>query len=382
MVFVRYIVEAMARREDVRATLVTSRRARDCTWLAAAGDDLRRSLTVAVVEEPRPTVGLPHKFARQFGHSRALRRTVAAIAAREPVDEVFVPFLDDYVLYPFALTPRPWAGLGWSGIAIRPRFHLRAMGADVPPRPADRIEALGYRGLLRSRTLRTMFTIDPLLPRGLGDPRVLAVCDPADLDPHPDPASLGARQDAVVLLVYGYVDERKAIDRLLRAAADPRMPAALTLALVGEQDEAARAALAGAAATSLRAQGRLIEVARRVDDREEASAFARADIVWSYYPGSYCSSGAMVRAGRTGRALLTTSQGLAGALTRRYGSGLTAPEHDDAALLQQLKTLVEDAALRDRLGQAGRRHFKSATGVSFGDAIVARLAARSDKARR
>ncbi len=376
MIFIRYIVEAMARRGGFRATLLTSPRAEAAPWVRAMADQLRDHLSLYVVEEPAlagPAVLHP-KLRRQWAATNALRSTVTSLRGQGEVDYVFVPFIDDYCLFPFALHGRPFGATPWGGIAIRPRFHLARMGAFVPRRLEDGVEGWAYRRLLRSPTLDSLFSIDPYLAPFFGDERISTVCDPADIAALPwNRAWLSAPDEAVVLLVYGYIDHRKAVDKLLTAAADPRVPDNLTVALVGAQDPEMAPVLAGAAATRLRQRGRLIEVPRRVSDEEEASAFARADIVWGYYPGSYCSSGAMVRAGQTGRPLLTTREGLVGRITAEQKSGLIAPEGDAEVLLEQLVALTEMPELRQQLGAAGLRRFATATGAAFGDQIVEHL---------
>lgn len=374
MVFVRYILEAMVRRGDMRATLILFPKAMHAPQVEALRDTYGSVLDIHVVKEPdsvRGPLAFSGKLSRQLGHARRLREAVARLKENGRVDHVHIPFADDYALFPFAMRRRPFGETPWSGIAIRPRFHLGRAGAVVPARPEDRVEAWAYRGLLRSTTLQTLFSIDPFLAEQVGNPRVQTVCDPTDITRRESRRDwLQADPDATVVLAYGHVDHRKAIDRLLSAACAAEVPSSLVVALVGVQDPAMQSVMEGPAAAILRSQGRLIEVARHVDADEEASAFARADIVWCYYPGSYCSSGAMVRAGQMGRSLLATEEGLVGHLTRLHGFGLTAPERDDVALTQQLAQLAHDASLRARFGAAGARYFAAATGEVFGDQIV------------
>lgn len=382
MVFVRYIVEAMARHGGMRATLVTSRRALATSWVEKMRDDLHRHLSFCVIDEPLQRSGLlrlPPKLARQFGYTHLLQSAVRELRQQGAADHVFIPFVDDYCLFPFALQARPFEMMPWGGIAIRPRFHLGRMGASVPPRREDRIEAWAYSRLLRNRSLDALFSIDPYLSPFFADPRIATICDPADIAGRaPDRSWLPVAEDAVVLLVYGYIDHRKAIDRLLRVAADSRIPQSVVVALVGTQDAGMEQVMQSPIAETLRSRGRLVQVARRVSDLEEVAAFARADIIWGYYPGSYCSSGAMVRAGQMGRPLMSTREGLVGFLTQQYGSGLTAPEDNDEALLQQLSRMSLDSELRTALGEAGLRHFAGATGEAFGDRIVRHLSTMLD----
>ncbi len=377
MVFVRYILKAIARRGGIRATLILCPAAAVSPHVAAMRAAFGDLLTIHPVAEPdrmRGPLALSGKLSRQFGYARRLRAAVAELRAHGGVDHVHIPFADDYVLFPFAVRKRPFGDIPWSGIMIRPRFHLARAGAIVPPRREDTVEAWAYRRLLRDTTLRTLFSIDPFLAPQMDDPRIVTLCDPADITDHtPQRDWLPVGDDATVLLAYGYVDHRKAIDRLLRATADPRVPQSLVVALVGVQDLAMRPILQGPDAAALRAQGRLVEVARHVTDTEEASAFARADIIWCYYPGSYCSSGAMVRAGQMGKPLLAGDEGLVGHLTRQHDLGVTAPEYDDAALTAQLARIATEAPLRARTGRAAARYFATFTGRAFGDRIVAHI---------
>lgn len=376
MVFVRYILDAAARAGGIRVTLVTSQRAAAIDWVAAMRTGSEHWLSFHLAEDAVPVGSLrylPTKFARQAAHARTLRRVVARIGVDDPVDHVLIPFLDDYCLFPFAWTRRPFGSIRWSGLAVRPRFHLAGAGAMVPRRKEDAIEAMAYRRMLDHQTLGTLFSIDPLFASAF-DTRVRTVGDPGDIAAEePGHGWLPVGDDAVVILAYGHIDRRKAVDRLLASAADSRMPASLTVALVGEQAAGMDMILDGPDARMLQAAGRLIRVARRVSDAEEAAAFARADIIWGYYPGNYCSSGAMVRAGQMARPLLTTREGLAGFLTRESGSGLTAPENDAHAVTHQLERLAHDAALRASLGAAGFRRFAADTGAAFGDRIIAGL---------
>lgn len=377
MVFVRYIVEAIARQGSMRTTLVTSPHGAAAPWVQAMPSALGQSLTLHVAPAPTPH-GLPAlhpKLGRQWAASEMLRSAATALRAQAGVDYVFIPFLDDYCLFPFAWNRRPFGATPWGGIAVRPRFHLGPMGAHVPPRFEDHVERIAYRGLLRSPTLQALFSIDPYFAPFLGDPRISTVCDPADIAAvAADPDWLPVPDTAVVLLVYGNIDHRKGIEQLLSVAADPSVPDDLVIALVGAQEPSMAPVLDSIVARRLRTLGRLIEVPRRVSDEEEASAFARADIVWGYYPASYSSSGAMVRAGQMGRPFLTTREGLAGRITAEQQSGMVASESDPAALLPRLLELVRAPELRRKMGDAGRRHFGGDTGSAFGDRIAQHLA--------
>ncbi|RZI56598.1 MAG: hypothetical protein EOP94_04195, partial [Zymomonas sp.] len=266
MVFVRYIVEAMARHGGVRATLVTTERGKTGFERLTIDDRAHRLVTMHVIGEPDAggkRLPLPRKLSMQAEQTRLLRAALQSLGSDAAVDHVLIPFIDDYCLLPALWRTATFGTIPFSGIAIRPRFHLKKSGADVPNRPADWVERLAYRRLLSAPSFKTLFSIDPYLEQRLDTPRVVTVCDPADIAGNiADPAWLPVAEEAVVLLVYGYIDSRKAIDRLLRLVADPAMPKSLVVALVGEQDRQLRPVMESALAVSLRAEHRLVEVNR------------------------------------------------------------------------------------------------------------------------
>ena len=379
MVYVRYLLRAMERRGGLRAILVTSLESQSDPYVIAMTTEFGELLSIVTIEFPILASGLLRfihaRLAKQAATFRVLRSVVERLLSQTSVDYVFVPFLDDYCLFPMALKRWPFRRLPWGGIAIRPRFHLHNMGAKVPTRWEDLIEKFAYHRLLRNRGLDRLFSIDPYLEPYFRDDKIASVPDPSDIfSVAPTHMQFGLPSDAVVLLVYGYLDVRKAIDRLMRAMLDARVDTRLMLLLAGLQCPELSAFLTSDVAQVLRAQRRLVEINRHISDVEEAAAFRRANIVWSYYPHNYCSSGALVRAGQSSRPVIATREGLVGLIVGELGMGVTVAEDDDEGLVMALVRLGNDAMLRAELGKAGFKHFSKATAEAFGDRIVAQIA--------
>lgn len=362
----------------MRAILATSRSSFEDPMVVNMAEEMRAVLTIVTVEPPAKDDGLLSKIhprlGKQSAYLRLLQNTVAQCQTSTPIHYVFIPFLDDYCLFSTAFHQKPFGEIPWGGIVIRPRFHLKHVGVVLPFRVEDVFETFTYKQLLRNNTLDRVFSIDPYLKEHLRSERIVTVPDPAEMH-EPDHAVPDFRiaAELVVLLVYGYIDHRKAIDRLVRALLDERVPLQLTLLLVGAQSADTAKLIRGAEGRRLHQQGRLIEVNRFVSDGEEAAAFQRADIIWAYYPKSYCSSGAMVRAGQASRPVIATREGLVGHTVSRLGMGLTAPENDDNELTLVLARLATEAATREKLGKSGFEHFSQYTAEAFGDLIVAQM---------
>ena len=69
------------------------------------------------------------------------------------------------------------------------------------------------------------------------------------------------------------------------------------------------------------------------------------------------------------RAIVSTDQGGMPELMRDGENGLLARSEDPAAFISCLERLIEDRALRDRLGSAARRTIET----SYTDVAIARL---------
>lgn len=90
---------------------------------------------------------------------------------------------------------------------------------------------------------------------------------------------------------------------------------------------------------------------------------------------------ALLEAGVAGRAMVATAAGGAGEIVIDGETGLLVPVGDGAALAAALGRLAADAALRDRLGEAARRHVERVFGMDrfvaqFAELYEERVAAR------
>lgn len=374
MVYVKYLLAAIRRHGGLRATLITSTNSYADPVVTEILNEFNGLLSVQTVEISMLTslLDLVHpRLAKQFEFFRILRNVINNILAHTSIDYVFLPFLDDYFLYSLAAHSWPFPRLPFGGISIRPRFHLREMGVAAPWSIRDWIEKTAYRNLIRTQGLDRLFSIDPYLAPYFDSKKIVTVCDPSNiLNVTPAHIDFGFPTDAIVLLTYGYLDSRKAIDRLMSAMLDSSLNPRLTLFLAGLQSADVSLLMTGDVAIKLREQGRLVEVNRHFTDAEEAAAFLRADIVWNYYPHNYCSSGALVRAGQLSLPVIATREGLVGDIVSKLNMGITVPEDDDEGLVKALFRLGQDSLLRSELGRGGFEYFSKATAEAFGDKII------------
>lgn len=282
---------------------------------------------------------------RELGLRGLFADAYREVAARQKIDQVLMPYVD-YCLHSLALLGSPFAGTPWSGICMRPSFHLAASGVIAPKPSFAWLKERLFIRLLGQKSLRRLFTIDEFLPayiaarNGPGKP-ITYLPDPAELRGNHTRESarkvFGISQEKFVVLAYGTLDDRKGLRPLLAAVAAPEMDPNIELLLVGRQSPAIKSFLQSEQVNRLERQGRLWAVDRFVNEEEEQAAFAAADVVWLGYEGHYAMSGVLVLAAQAGKPVVSTRDGLIGWYVREYGLGLAiaiAPEAIGKAITQ------------------------------------------------
>ena len=375
LVYVRYLLAALEWYSGLKVMLMLSERDHDhpqARQLATEFPDMLR--LVHFNDGPKqPVLAKIHpRLAQQFRYIEILRRALAANPGWN-IGYVFIPFVDDYGLVPLALSRRPFGGLPWGGIVVRPRYHQAEQGY-APRRLADRLERVLYGMLMRAGgDLRQIFTIDPYFAEAWATPRLKYVPDPAEmevLDPAQARARLGFSESDRIVLVYGHLDHRKGIPDLLRAVSEGGLPDSVKLLLAGLQHADIRALLDQPPYTGMKRKGQIVEIDRVVSDAEESLVFSAADLVWVYYPGNYGPSGVLVRAGLAGKAVICSDGGFCARTVAGTRMGLVVAGKSASDLADALRTLVRDDAARYAMGQAGRKHFSTATPAQFAAPIV------------
>lgn len=258
---------------------------------------------------------------RELALRRLFGRAYHVVHQTKPVDYVFLPYLD-YCLYALGLLGSAFGLTQWGGICMRLSFHYSDYGVIAPKPKLANVKRTLFLKLLRSKTLKSAYTIDELLHRFVDErhtpwaQRLQYVPDPAELKGSHTYESgrqaLGIPDGAVVILVYGAIDGRKGLDVLVGAMGSPDVPKTLHLLVAGRQSTDIQFLMQSAQFNTLMQQGRCHVINSFVDDAMEQMVFAATDIVWLGYRNHYTMSGVLVLAALSGKIILGTEQGLIG----------------------------------------------------------------------
>ena len=311
---------------------------------------------------------------RELAYRKLFRQFYYKTLQRTRPDFVFLPFLD-YCTYAIALLGSPFGQTPWAGIVMRPAFHYKVMGIIGPRSLLLMPKKLLFFRLLAQKKLRSLFTIDPSLFEYLktgsssSGQKAHYLRDPAEFKDNieKDIARwlLCLPKEAIVLLVYGTINYRKAVDALLLAAAHPNFPANVHILLAGRQGPKAECLLRSNLGERLMSSGRLHEINKYLTDEEESMVFKAADIVWLVHRKHYTMSGTLVQAGRIGLPVVACEEGLIGWFAKKYDLGVLLYGLDEKSVIDAIWRLVQDKEKFVKYGNAARKCFAEHTSNNF-----------------
>lgn len=302
------------------------------------------------------------------------------------IGAVFVCYLD-YCLHMIAVLGSPFGTTPFSGVVMKVKFHHQQVGINTPKFRANPVKEKLFERLLAIRTLWSVYSIDETLVSWgherwcKGRLKLVYVPDPADMLFKKDSlAGLMFKRGqevcarGAVILVYGWLNERKGIQYLIPAVLDLLgQGVRLSVLLVGRQDDFVRRLLSVPVVQRLKEGGSIQVLDRFVTPEEEYDVFEYSDIVWLGYKDFYVMSGVMVQAGKMGLPVVVTDKGLTSWMTRKYKTGLEMKLSDKKSISSAVYRLVSDTKLRKSLGANAIFAYREHTLKNFLDTIFERL---------
>jgi glycosyltransferase involved in cell wall biosynthesis len=260
-------------------------------------------------------------------------------------------------------------------------MRLAVTRADVGHRSSLPLKWRMAKRILSESNLKALFVINPSVndvPSSWYSPDRLA-----RLRYLPDPAghtvigsksnsraTMGLPSTAVVVLVFGSIDERKGIESLIGTLTAESDLEEYVVVVAGSQTAEMRKQMRESPYIELQARNRLIVLDRFLNDTEQGTLFTAADIVWVGYRSHIYMSGVMVLAGRAGLPVIGTVDGEIGRLITKHGLGAVAKIDEPAEVARALRVL-RDRTARAEMGNRAQLTFASHTVENFGTSILA-----------
>ena len=246
------------------------------------------------------------------------------ITKNHKIDKIFLPYLDDFA-FSLSLLGSPFGDTSYSGISMRQQFHLENKFSKL----TLVIKRYLFSRLLKKKLLKNIFIIDPKLNEYIEfsykniSHKVKYFADPVnDLKQTPKSTSrelLTIPNDNLVVLVFGYLDERKGVDVLINWAIANNTISPVTILLIGTQSPELKTFLNS---LTFKSKIQIIVKDEFVSETLEGIYFSVADIVWIAYPKFLLMSSVLIKAAQAETNILFYDEGLISYFANKYGSTL------------------------------------------------------------
>ena len=293
-------------------------------------------------------------------------------------DGVFIANLSG-VYQAIALLGSPFGHIPISGLMVTVRYHLGQLGLDSSVKIKRYFQEMLFIALLRKSIVRNIIAIDATLhdhPRTklyINSSKLVILEHPWVFSRLQDYSvarrKLGASEAVLIVLVFGALSRRKAIDTLLVAASHPSLLGHIMVIVAGQPDNQTFEIMRSESALILRARGLLLERLLFVDEQEESLLFAASDVVWVAYRNFLDTSGILLSAYYNAKPVIGCQKGIIAQSIEKNSTGIKIdPESSDEAV-RALHTLLS-VELRRQMGTNGKKVVQSRDPERFFDAVA------------
>lgn len=316
---------------------------------------------------------------QQWRSWRAFSHAALTVAKANRVDFVLVPYLN-YIDKASALFGSPFRKTPWGGILLRDHFFHPCPDGSYQARCVAWAKRQVLYRLLRQKSLRRVFALNPELPGSFSLPlaqKLEFLPDAADLsDLKPQVEARRALQlspDRRYILVYGYLDSRKGVADLLTAARMIPQEIQLSILLVGQHAPEMREFLQTSATNEI-ATGRVVSIDRFVSEDIESLAFSAADLVWMGYKNHLGSSGVLGQAAKAGKPVIACDTGVVGRTASEFALGPVVNTTDPLAVSSAIVPLLTTPNLAEQYARNGLRFASERTPRRFAGTVLDQVA--------
>jgi len=238
-----------------------------------------------------------------------------------------------------------------AGVQIEVGMHRGSFAYPSRTLKERVIRGATLRSLTRAPLQRVQF-VDVLAYEWLRDrghplaARASVLADP--VDPVEDVSKsearrvLGMPEDGRVIGTSGHLDERKGVDRLLRAFRSADLGDSDRLLLAGRPSPGIRELIAGEFADMV-SSGRIVAMTRYLTDEELSATLAACDVVCTCHPAHVGLSNICLRAAAAGRPVLSGDYGWFDRVVGGFGLGWTCRVTDERAFSAAIARALDSA---------------------------------------
>jgi hypothetical protein len=252
------------------------------------------------------------------------------VSSKYKISHVFIPYLDDFI-FAVSLFKSPFGKTFFSGITMRQQFHLISNIKSLSHYFILIIKKHLFINFIKNKNLSKLFIIDPKLKELINKEfpkikeKVIYFGDPVNtlhiVNKSLARKNLTIPNDDIVILLYGYIDERKGVYNLINWAEKNNKKLNLTLLIVGTQNNEIKNYFKFHNTPS---GINLIIKDQFVTNQEEGLYFSASDLVWIAYNDFYLMSSVLIKSAQAKIPIIHYDFGLISYFAKKYGTSITS----------------------------------------------------------
>jgi glycosyltransferase involved in cell wall biosynthesis len=288
------------------------------------------------------------------------------------VDYVFLPYLD-YCVYSLGLMGNPFNNTKFGGVLHQADIGC-IQGVKFPPEQSklSSIKRFLFVNLLKNKRLGVLLTQNEILNNFVLknypkiSKKISYMPNPVDLmqcnySKEFCRSELGISIDAIVILVYGAISDRKGLDLLIDALSSNNTLSTIEVLLVGRQQESIGSIIKSLKFNHLLKSNRMHIINKFVNNETQSQVFLASDIVWLGYKNFFTSSGVLSLAAKTDNLILGTRDGLIGWYVERNRLGEVFNVNDINSVISAIEKLSNHNSIKKYKRNADFDFFKNFT---------------------
>lgn len=226
-----------------------------------------------------------------------------------------------------AILGSPFGKIPWCGILLDYKLYMDESNIRSSITYKDYINSWFVSRLLKSASLKWVFTIDEILFRFLkkSSNKIIYLIPPINSQRTQSSQVakeyFGIKNNNKVILVYGALSARKGIDSLIKAVEASKIKN-ITILLVGKQDDCIKKYLNQQNPLHLIDNMQIICVDEYVSSDVQSKSYCAADVVWVGYRGHETVSDILIYAAASKIPVIACESGWIGWMTRKYNLGI------------------------------------------------------------
>lgn len=246
----------------------------------------------------------------------------------------------------------PFGNIPFSGQLNHPTFHLKSMGINIQKKP-NLINLFFFKLLIKTKNLKRIFTIDPLLKKYLNKKKdenfdkvkILPVTANLNVNLHKNMKFIQSdikkvfNKKSYFILAYGAISESKNIIQLISCVKKLKHKN-IKVIIGGKVDEKFKDKLKKAINYQKKLARKIILFDKYLNEEETTILFKKSNLIWLCYKKEhFTSSSVLIKSGMNKKKIIACNHGLVKFFNQKYKLGPSVNPDNDVSITNTIQRM-------------------------------------------